>query len=148
MIRANPDPDTLALACATAMLGRDRTAQSLGITIEEVREGSARVAMTVTETMINSHDTVHGGVTFTLADTAFAFACNSRNESNVALQASISFTKAGRLGDRFVATAQELVGGKGRTGLYDVNVTLADGSPIAVFRGVCYRISKPVLVDS
>lgn len=147
MIEETSTGDSLARACAEAMLGRDRMAQSLGIVIEEAREGYARIAMTVTEAMINGHDTVHGGVTFTLADTAFAFACNSRNEANVALQASISFSKAGRMGDRLVATAQERVGGKGRTGHYDVDVATADGGTIAFFRGVCYRISKSVLVD-
>jgi len=146
VIETNP-ADALARTCAAAMLERDRMAQSLGITIVEAREGYARVAMTIAPTMINGHDTVHGGVTFTLADTAFAFACNSRNEANVALQASISFTKAGRTGDRLIATAQERFGGKGRTGHYDVDVANQAGEPIAMFRGVCYRISKPVLVD-
>ena len=147
MIESTPDADALALACASAMLGRDQMAQALGITIEEARLGYVRLAMTVTPMMINSHDTVHGGATFTFADTAFAFACNARNVANVALQASISFTTAARIGDRLIATAEELIGGRGRTGLYDVTVTTAQGAPIAMFRGVCYRITKAVLVD-
>ncbi len=138
------DADALARACAEAMLGRDRVSQGLGIRIVEVREGYAHVEMDVVATMINGHGTAHGGVTFSLADSAFAFACNSRNEANVALAATISFTAPGRVGDVLSAKAQER-GGKGRTGVYDIDVTNQDGAIVAVFRGNNYRINKTVL---
>ena len=138
------DPDALARACAEAMLERDRASQSLGLVLEEARPGFARVAMRVVDSMVNGHAIAHGGVIFTLADSAFAFACNSRNEANVALQASISFVTAGRLGDDLVAEAQER-SSKARTGAYDVTVSRADGTLVALFRGVCYRIRGTVL---
>ena len=112
--------------------------------IEEARPGYSRVSLTIVETMVNGHDIAHGGVTFTLADSAFAFACNSRNEPNVALQASISYIAAVKLGDRLVAEAQEQ-SSKGRTGVYDIRVTRGGDELVALFRGVCYRIRGTVL---
>jgi acyl-CoA thioesterase len=134
----------LAKACAARMLERDAASQALGMVLEGARPGWARVSLTITETMVNGHAIAHGGVTFTLADSAFAFACNSRNEPNVALQASISFIGAVQLGDRLVAEAQEQ-SSKGRTGVYDVRVTRDDDELVALFRGVCYRIKGTVL---
>ncbi len=128
------------------MHARDRAAQALGIMIEEAREGYARLKMPIREDMINGHDTVHGGVTFTLADTAFAFACNSRNVAHVALQASISFTAPGKLGDVLYAEGREVTL-KGRTGVYDITVTNGEGGLVGMFRGVCYRIHGTVLAD-
>jgi acyl-CoA thioesterase len=136
--------EQLAQACAARMLERDAASQALGVVLEGARPGWARVTLTIAETMVNGHAIAHGGVTFTLADSAFAFACNSRNEPNVALQASISFIGAVRLGDRLVAEAQEQ-SSKGRTGVYDVTVTRGDGELVALFRGVCYRIKGTVL---
>ena len=135
--------DALARACAAAMLSRDFASQALGMVLEDARPGWARVALTIRETMVNGHAIAHGGVTFTLADSAFAFACNSRNEPNVALQASISYVAAARLGDVLVAEAQER-SSKGRTGVYDVTVTCGD-ELVALFRGVCYRVKGTVL---
>ncbi len=134
----------LARACAERMLERDAASQALGMVLEDARPGWARVSLTITETMVNGHAIAHGGVTFTLADSAFAFACNSRNEPNVALQASISFIGAVQLGNRLVAEAQEQ-SSKGRTGVYDVRVTRDDDELVALFRGVCYRIKGTVL---
>jgi acyl-CoA thioesterase len=136
--------EALARACAAVMLERDAASRSLGMEIEEARPGFARVAMTIAETMVNGHAIAHGGVTFTLADSAFAFACNSRNEPNVALQASISYVSAVHMGERLVAEAQER-SSKGRTGVYDVTVTRGEGELVALFRGVCYRIKGTVL---
>jgi acyl-CoA thioesterase len=135
--------DALARACAEAMLSRDYASQALGMVLEDARPGWTRVALTIRETMVNGHAIAHGGVTFTLADSAFAFACNSRNEPNVALQASISYVAAARLGDVLVAEAQER-SSKGRTGVYDVTVTRGD-ELVALFRGVCYRVKGTVL---
>ena len=136
--------DALARACAQAMYERDAASRALGMTIEEARSGYARVSMRITESMVNGHAIAHGGMTFTLADSAFAFACNSRNEPNVALQASISFISAVRLGDVLVAEAQEC-SSKAKTGVYDITVTRGDGEVVALFRGVCYRIRGTVL---
>lgn len=134
----------LARACAEAMLARDTASQALGIALEEARPGYARAALTVGPAMVNGHGIAHGGVVYTLADSAFAFACNSRNVPHVALQCSISYVTAGRLGDRLVAEAEER-SAKGRTGVYDVTVSRAGGELVAVFRGVCYRVAGTVL---
>src|SRR5665213_3919154 len=129
----------LAVASARALWDRDHASRALGITLEEVRPGYARTAMTIVQTMLNGHATAHGGMLFTLADSTFALACNSRNVRNVALQCSISFVAAVRLGDRVVAQAQEC-SLKGRTGVYDVSLLRGDET-VALFRGVCYRVS-------
>jgi acyl-CoA thioesterase len=139
--------DELARACAAAMLSRDAAAQSLGIAIVDAREGYAQIEMTITAAMINGHATAHGGVVFTFADSAFAYACNSRNVPHVALNAAINFTAPARLGQRLVAEAREIVL-KGRTGVYDVVVSdAATGELTATFRGTCYRIRGNVLSE-
>ncbi|HTJ28242.1 MAG TPA: hydroxyphenylacetyl-CoA thioesterase PaaI [Candidatus Limnocylindria bacterium] len=139
--------DALARACAEAMFARDAASRALGMTIEEARAGYARVAMRVTAEMVNGHGSAHGGMTYSLADSAFAFACNSRNEPHVALQCSISYTAPVLLGDLLVAEAEER-SSKGRTGVYDVTVTRGEGEVVAIFRGVCYRIKGTVLEGS
>lgn len=126
------------------MYARDAAARTLGITIEEVRPGYARLSMVGAKSMLNGHDVMHGGFIFALADTAFAYACNSRNESNVALDAAISFRAPGRADERLVATAQER-SRAGRTGIYDVEVQNEKGEPIAFFRGTSYRIGGAVI---
>jgi acyl-CoA thioesterase len=103
------------------------------MTIDEVGPGRAVLSMTVTETMVNGHGIAHGGYVFTLADSAFAFACNSHGPHAVAAQCQISYLRPVRLGDRLVATAREIVQA-GRTGLCDVRVT-RDGEVVAEFRG-------------
>jgi acyl-CoA thioesterase len=145
---AIPSADELALAQASAraMWDRDGATRSLGMTLEEVRPGYARLAMTILESMVNGHAIAHGGMLFTLADSTFAMACNSRNVSHVALQCSISFIAAARLGERLVAEAQEC-SLKGRTGVYDVAIS-RDGETVALFRGVCYRIKGSVIGES
>jgi acyl-CoA thioesterase len=136
--------DALARACAASMLARDSASQSLGITIDEAREGYARLSLTIGEAMTNGLGIAHGGVVFTFADSAFAYACNSRNVPHVALSATISFTTAARLGDQLRAIAEER-SLRGRTGVYDVTVTQAAGELVAVFRGTCYRVNGTVL---
>ncbi|HTX02144.1 MAG TPA: hydroxyphenylacetyl-CoA thioesterase PaaI [Candidatus Acidoferrales bacterium] len=126
------------------MYARDAAARTLGITIEEVRPGYARLSMVAARSMLNGHDVVHGGFIFALADTAFAYACNSRNEANVALNAAISFTAPGRADQRLVAVAQER-SSAGRTGIYDVEVQDETGGAIAFFRGTSYRIGGAVI---
>jgi acyl-CoA thioesterase len=141
----NPSADELALATASAraMWDRDHASRALGITLEEVRPGYARTTMTIVESMVNGHDIAHGGMLFALADSTFAFACNSRNVPHVALQCSISYIAPARLGDCIIAEANEL-SLRGRTGVYDVTIT-RNAETIALFRGTCYRIHGTVI---
>jgi acyl-CoA thioesterase len=132
-VKAPLPPDNLARACAEAMWKDDDASQGLGMEILEVKAGQATLAMTVKPHMVNGHGIAHGGFIFLLADSTFAFACNSRNERAVAAQCNISFIKPGKLGDRLVATAKE-ISWTGRSGIYDVRVTV-DGIAIAELRG-------------
>jgi acyl-CoA thioesterase len=132
-VKVPPSPDDLARACAEAMWKDDDASQGLGMEILDVKAGQATLAMTVKPHMVNGHGIAHGGFIFLLADSTFAFACNSRNERAVAAQCNISFIKPGKLGDRLVATARE-ISWTGRSGIYDVRVTV-DGVAIAELRG-------------
>src|SRR5260370_8981022 len=114
------------------MWKEDDASQGLDMEIVEIRSGQATLAMTVKPHMVNGHGIAHGGFIFTLADSAFAFACNSHNERAVAAQGNISFIRPGKLGDRLVATARE-ISRTGRSGIYDVRVTV-DGTVIAELR--------------
>ena len=126
-------PDDLARACAEAMWKDDEASQGLGMAIVDIRCGQATLSMTIRPDMVNGHNIAHGGFIFTLADSAFAFACNSHNERAVAAQGSITFIRPGKLGDKLIATARE-VSKTGRSGIYDVRVTSGD-VVIAEFRG-------------
>ncbi len=126
-------PDALARACADAMWANDHASKALGMEIVEIGAGHATLAMTVTTEMVNGHGIAHGGFIFTLADSAFAYACNSRNDNTVAAQGQITFIRPSKLGARLVATARE-INRAGRSGIYDVSVTSA-GTVIAEFRG-------------
>jgi acyl-CoA thioesterase len=132
-VEAALSSDDIARACAEAMWKEDDASKGLGMEILEVKPGHATLAMTVRPDMVNGQRIAHGGFIFTLADSAFAFACNSRNERVVAAQGNITFIKPGKLGDRLVATAREISRGR-RSGIYDVRVTV-DDTAIAEFRG-------------
>jgi acyl-CoA thioesterase len=132
-VKATLSPDDLARACADAMWQEDDASKGLGMEIVEVGPGQATMAMTVQPHMVNGQRIAHGGFIFLLADSTFAFACNSHNERAVAAQCNISFIKPGKLGDRLVATAREISRG-GRSGIYDIRVT-SDDTVIAEFRG-------------
>lgn len=136
--------DDLALRVATAMHAREGTAPAWGLTIDEAAEGYARVRMTLRADMLNGHGTGHGGMIFALADTAFAYACNSRNQATVAQQASIHFLSAPREGEVLIAEAREDAV-MGRTGSYRVDVRTVDGRAIAQFQGLSRAIGGPVL---
>lgn len=136
----------LAKEVSAAMHKLDYVANQLGISIEEVRPGFARLTMKVEEKMLNGFGILHGGITFSLADTAFAHACNSRNKKTVALSCNITYTSASRAGDVLTAEAKECVL-KGRTGVYDVIVTDSNGTTIALFRGNSYATSDSILED-
>jgi acyl-CoA thioesterase len=133
-VKAALSPDGLARACAEAMWKEDDASKGLGMEIVEIKSGRAALAMTIKPDMVNGQRIAHGGFIFTLADSAFAFACNTHNERAVAAQGSISFIRPGKLGDRLVATARE-ISRSGRSGIYDVRVTTDDGTVIAEFRG-------------
>jgi acyl-CoA thioesterase len=141
------DPMQVAEAVRAAMYARDHAAQALGITVEEIGPGFARCRMVVRQDMVNGHDTCHGGLTFTLADCAFAYACNACNRATVALGAQISFTAPARFGDVLLATAREQ-SRAGRTGVYDVEVSTADGRVVALFRGTSYETRGEVIAPS
>jgi acyl-CoA thioesterase len=132
-LKATLSPDDLARACADAMWKEDDASKGLGMEIVEIKPGGATVAMTVKPHMVNGQRIAHGGFIFLLADSAFAFACNSHNERAVAAQCNISFIRPCKLGDRLVATARE-ISRSGRSGIYDVRVTV-DDTAIAELRG-------------
>jgi len=132
-VKAALSPDDLARACADAMWKDDDASKGLGMDMLRIKPGEATLTMTVQPHMVNGHGIAHGGFIFLLADSAFAFACNSHNERAVAAQGNISFIKSGKLGDRLVATARE-ISRTGRSGIYDVRVTV-DDTVIAELRG-------------
>ena len=132
-VKATLSPDDLARACADAMWREDDASKGLGMEIAAVGPGHATLTMIVQPHMVNGQRIAHGGFIFLLADSTFAFACNSRNERTVAAQCDITFIKPGKLGDRLVAKAREISRG-GRSGIYDVRVTAGD-TVIAEFRG-------------
>lgn len=127
-------PQSLAEAAAAAMWAEDRASRGLGMTLDAVGPGSATLSLTVREDMVNGLDLCHGGFIFTLADSAFAFACNSYNQRAVAQIATITFVAPARRGDRLTARAAE-VASFGRSGIYDIRVTAQNGTLIAEFRG-------------
>jgi len=132
-VKARLSPDDIARACAEAMWKEDDASQGLGMQIVEIKPGQARLSMTVRPDMVNGQRIAHGGFIFTLADSAFAFACNSHNVKAVAAEGNITFIRPGKLGDVLVATARE-ISRSGRSGIYDVRVT-AGSEVIAEFRG-------------
>src|SRR3982074_2500850 len=132
-VKATLSPDDLARACAEAMWKEDDASKGLGMEILQIKAGEAVLTMTVRPHTVNGHGIAHGGFIFLLADSAFAFACNSHNERAVAAQCSISFIKPGKLGDLLVASARE-ISRSGRSGIYDVRVRV-DDIAIAEFRG-------------
>jgi acyl-CoA thioesterase len=137
---------SIAEACGAAMYERDYAAQALAIRLVEIRPAYARMTMTVRKDMVNGHDICHGGMIFSLADTAFAYACNSRNHVTVAAGCMIDFVLPARLGDVLTAEARERALA-GRTGVYDIEVTNQNRELIALFRGNSYRIKGHVVSD-
>ncbi|MBI5162825.1 MAG: hydroxyphenylacetyl-CoA thioesterase PaaI [Magnetospirillum sp.] len=136
----------LAAAVGETMMARDNSSRFLGVTLDAIAPGTARMTMTVREEMLNGLGLCHGGFTYKLADSAFAYACNAYNRNAVALSCSITYPAAARLGDRLVAVAEERYR-KGRNGTYDVTVTNQDGEVVALFRGHC-RVIEGHVIDS
>ena len=139
-----PDPDSLAARVAHAMLAAEGTGPAWGIEIDEAREGYARIRMALRPNMLNGHGIAHGGMIFALADTAFAYACNSRNVRTVAAQAGIVFLDAPKAGEVLIAEAREtaLVG---RSGVCHVAVRTAEGRAIAEFTGYSRSLDGEVV---
>ncbi|MEI6559170.1 MAG: hydroxyphenylacetyl-CoA thioesterase PaaI [Rhodospirillaceae bacterium] len=135
-----------AEAVAEALYVRDAAARGLGITLLEVRPGFARMTMTVRPEMLNAHDICHGGFTFALADTTFAYACNNRNHVTVAAGCDIVYPAAARLGDILTAVAEEKHL-RGRSGIYDIAVTSQSGEVVALMRGQSRRIEGKVVPE-
>jgi acyl-CoA thioesterase len=140
------DPQTLAELAGKTMYERDPASQALGMTLDAIRPGYARMRMRVREDMLNGHGTCHGGYIFMLADSAFAFACNSHNFNTVGAGCTIDYLAPGRAGDVLVAEAVEQALA-GKTGVYDVVVTDQDGRKVALFRGKSHRVAGHVVTD-
>ena len=137
------DPQALAELAGKTMYERDPASKGLGMTLDEIRPGYARMSMRVRADMLNGHASCHGGFIFTLADSAFAFACNSHNLNTVGAGCTIDYLAPGREGDLLTAEAVEQALA-GNTGVYDVTVTNAEGKTIALFRGKSHRVSGMV----
>jgi acyl-CoA thioesterase len=141
-----PPAQRIAEATRDAMWANDRASKALGIEVLAISPGTATLAMVVREDMVNGHDLCHGGMIATLADSAFAYACNAHNEVTVASGFDISLLAAARLGDVLRASAHE-VAHSGRTGVYDVEVLNQRGDRIAVFRGRSHTLKGKPLVE-
>jgi len=138
------DPQRLAELAGKTMYQRDPASQALGMALDAIRPGYARMSMRVREDMLNGHGTCHGGYIFMLADSAFACACNSHNFNTVGAGCTIDYLAPGRAGDVLVAEAVEQALA-GKTGVYDVVVTDQDGRKVALFRGKSHRVAGHVV---
>ncbi len=136
--------DELAAKCADVMWSTDKASQGLGMTIKSMGEGRSELSMTVLDSMVNGHNICHGGFIFTLADSAFAFACNSQNQIAVAASGAIDFLRPASLGDVLTANAEVVHQGK-RSGIYDIKVTNQHGKLMATMRGRSARTQGQLL---
>src|SRR5438034_8659778 len=127
------------------MMENDFFSQWMGVEVLEVKEGYSRIRMTIRQEMVNGFGIIHGGLPFSLADSAFAFACNNRNNLSVALDVTITFTKAVNVGDVLTAEAKEIHNGRS-TGVYLISVFNQKNQQVALFKGTCFRTGKK-LVD-
>ncbi|MEE9272707.1 MAG: hydroxyphenylacetyl-CoA thioesterase PaaI [Robiginitomaculum sp.] len=135
--------NNIAKKAVEIMLSTDSASANLGITLKSVTSGHAEMSMTIQSNMVNGHNIAHGGIIFSLADTAFACACNSYNIVNVAASCHINFIRPALLGDKLTAIATEQNRGN-RIGVYDVKVLNNSGKLIAVFRGQSMSLDKPI----
>ncbi len=138
------EKDKLANDVVNHMMEHDLFSQWLGIEMIEIKEGYSKIKMTVRKEMINGFGIVHGGIPFSLADSAFAFACNNRNVLSVALDTAINFIKPVHVGDILTAEAKELHNGRS-TGLYHIRIINQKDHEVAVFKGLCYRTDKSLI---
>ena len=138
------EQDKKANEVVAHMMKHDLFSQWLGIEVLEIKEGYSKIKMLVREEMINGFGIVHGGVTFSMADSAFAFACNNRNVLSVALDTSINFLKPVHVGDELIAEASEIHNGRS-TGLYQIRIFNQHQHEVAVFKGTCFRTHKTLI---
>ena len=134
----------LAKKVVTKMMKNDLFSQWMDVKIVKVSEGYSKIKMKLRNEMINGFNVIHGGIIFSLADSAFAFACNNRNNLSMALDVSITFNKASKPGDTLIAEAKEIHNGR-NTGLYIINVTNHNNEQVALFKGTCFRTQKTLL---
>ncbi len=140
----NTENDLKATQVVDHMMKHDLFSQWLGIEVIEIKEGYSKIKMIIRKEMINGLGIIHGGVTFSMADSAFAFACNNRNVLSVALDTSINFLKPVHVDDILIAEAKELHNGKS-TGLYHITITNQHDHTVAFFKGTCYRTQKSLI---
>ena len=126
------------------MLVHDKFSEWMGIKVLEIREGYSKINMEIREEMLNGFGIVHGGIPFSMADSAFAFACNNRNNLSVALDVTISFMKALHVGDILTAEAKEIHNGRS-TGVYLITLTNQKGEQVGLFKGTCFRTGKTLI---
>jgi acyl-CoA thioesterase len=136
--------DTVAREVVDHMMDHDAFSQWLGIEVLEITEGYSRIRMTIRKEMVNGFGIVHGGVPFAFADSAFAFACNNRNNLSVALDVTISFMKAMHIGDVLTAEAKEIHNGRS-TGVYLITLHNQKNEQVALFKGTCFRTGKTLI---
>jgi acyl-CoA thioesterase len=139
-----PDANKLAQKVVDKMTEHDEFSQWMGVEVLEIREGYSRIKMTIRKEMLNGFGIVHGGIPFSLADSAFAFACNNRNNLSVALDVTITFTKVVNTGDVLTAEAKEVHNGRS-TGVYLISVFNQKNQQVALFKGTCFRTGKSLL---
>src|SRR5574343_900699 len=136
--------DVLARDVVNHMIENDAFSKWMGVEILEIREGYSKIKMRIRKEMVNGFGIVHGGIPFSLADSAFAFACNNRNNLSVALDCAITFTKAINLEDELTAEAKEIHNGRS-TGVYSIAITNQLDQQVALFKGTCFRTSKKLI---
>jgi len=138
------DKNIFAKKVVDEMMEKDLFSNWLGIELLEISEGYSKIKMSIRNEMVNGFGIVHGGVTFSLADSAFAFACNNRNNLSVALDTSINFIKPVHVGDVLIAEAKEIHNGKS-TGLYQISIVNQHNNTVALFKGTCFRTNKKLI---
>lgn len=141
---AQKQNNDLAIKVVSKMLDHDAFSQWMDVKALEIKEGYSRIQMTIREEMVNGFGIVHGGIPFSLADSAFAFACNNRNNLSVALDVTITFTKAVNVGDVLTAEAKEVHNGRS-TGVYLITVVNQKNEQVALFKGTCFRTGKALI---
>jgi acyl-CoA thioesterase len=134
----------LAREVVDHMMDHDFFSQWMGIEVLEIREGYSKIRMVIRKEMVNGFGIVHGGIPFSMADSAFAFACNNRNNLSVALDVTISFIKAMHIGDTLTAEAKEVHNGRS-TGVYLIHITNQKDEHVALFKGTCFRTGKSLI---
>jgi acyl-CoA thioesterase len=138
------EKDQIAKSVVEHMMDHDAFSQWMGIEVIEVSEGYSKIKMMIRKEMVNGFGIVHGGIPFSLADSAFAFACNNRNNLSVALDVTITFTKAVNVGDEITAEAKEVHNGRS-TGVYLISIMNQKGEQVALFKGTCFRTGKKLI---